>query len=262
MLKVATWLLILVMTSVLSADVAVVAHRGASAYAPENSIPAFELAWAMGADAIEGDFRLTSDKQIVCIHDEDTKGASGEDHEVETTAYAVLRELNVGPDRSTFIPLLSEVLDTVPSGRRIFVEIKSGEAIVPYLVEVLEAHPISPAAIFVISFDAEVLTALKKKAPHFETGLLINFKRSGLALKPTVEEIFQLAEQCNADAISVEAHPLMAPGFGREVRRRGYGFHVWTVDQVASAVEMVNRGAQSVTTNRPDLLRANFSREP
>ena len=50
----------------------IVAHRGASQHAPENTIPAFELAWKNGADAIEGDFQLTKDGHIVCIHDENT----------------------------------------------------------------------------------------------------------------------------------------------------------------------------------------------
>ena len=50
----------------------IVAHRGASDDAPENTLQAFHLAWLQNADAIEGDFRLTKDEQIVCIHDEDT----------------------------------------------------------------------------------------------------------------------------------------------------------------------------------------------
>ena len=56
-----------------AAEPFLVAHRGASHDAPENTLPAFELAWKQGADAIEGDFHLTSDGKIVCIHDFDTK---------------------------------------------------------------------------------------------------------------------------------------------------------------------------------------------
>ena len=56
----------------------IVAHRGASEDAPENTLESFHLAWLQNADAIQGDFRLTKDEQIVCIHDEDTSRTCGE----------------------------------------------------------------------------------------------------------------------------------------------------------------------------------------
>lgn len=55
----------------------IVAHRGASADAPENPLAAFRLAWKQGADVIEGDFYLTKDHRIVCIHDGDTQRVAG-----------------------------------------------------------------------------------------------------------------------------------------------------------------------------------------
>ncbi len=244
------------MISVLSAEVAIVAHRGASAYAPENTLPAFQLAWEMGADAIEGDFRLTADGQIVCIHDGDTKRVADQVLGVGTSLYADLRKLNVGGEEPTHIPLLSEVLDTVPEGKRIFIELKSGVEVVPHLLRELDAHPIFADSVFVICFDAEVLAALKQQAPQYATGLLINFKRKGLKLTPSADEVFTSAEQCKADSISVKAHPMLSKSFAAEVRERGYGFHVWTVDEPRWAAEMVKRGAQSITTNKPDLIRA------
>ncbi len=244
------------MISVVSAEVAIVAHRGASAYAPENTLSAFELAWEMDADAIEGDFRLTADGQIVCIHDADTKRVSDQVLEVESTDYMTLKALNVGGATPAHIPLLSEVLDTVPAGKRIVIEVKSHAEIVPHLVCELEAHPLPAESFFVISFDTAVLSALKEQAPQLETGLLINFKRSGLKLTPSSSEVFELAEQCNVDAISVKAHPMLSKRFCAEVRERGYGFHVWTVDEPRWAAEMVKCGAQSITTNKPDLMRA------
>lgn len=72
------------------------AHRGASAGAPENTLPAFELAWAYGADAIEGDFHLTADGKIVCIHDDDTEYAAGVMCVVRKSMLTELLELDVG----------------------------------------------------------------------------------------------------------------------------------------------------------------------
>ena len=109
----------------------IVAHRGASFDAPENTLPAFELAWEQGADAIEGDFLLTKDKQIVCIHDHSTKRLADRDLEVKSSTLAELKSLDVGfwkdkKYKNTRIPTLAEVFATIPDGKKIFVEIKCG----------------------------------------------------------------------------------------------------------------------------------------
>lgn len=74
----------------------IVAHRGASKRAPGNTLPAFELAWKQGADAIEGDFRLTKDGHVVCIHDETIKRTAGADLNVAQSTLSELRKLDVG----------------------------------------------------------------------------------------------------------------------------------------------------------------------
>ena len=81
---------------VMAGEPFLVAHRGASADAPENTIPAFQLAWEQGADAIEGDFHLTADGHIVCIHDEDTQKVAGKKLIVPESTLADLRKLDVG----------------------------------------------------------------------------------------------------------------------------------------------------------------------
>ena len=74
----------------------IVAHRGSSFERPENTLPAFELAWEQGADAIEGDFLLTKDKQIVCIQDHSTKHLANRNLVVGESTLEELRELDVG----------------------------------------------------------------------------------------------------------------------------------------------------------------------
>ena len=115
-----------------------VAHRGTSHEAPENTVAAFRLAWEQGADAIEGDFYLSKDQQIVCIHDETTKRTSGEDRVVSECTLDELRRLDVGKWKhprfeGERISTLAEVLRTVPDGKQIFIEIKCGPEIVPFL---------------------------------------------------------------------------------------------------------------------------------
>ena len=99
-----------------------VAHRGASKDAPENTLPAFELAWKQGADAIEGDFYLTKDGKIVCFHDGDTKKITGKKLVVKDSTLAELQALDVGEWRGkkfagTRMPTLEQVLATVQIGR-------------------------------------------------------------------------------------------------------------------------------------------------
>lgn len=74
----------------------IVAHRGASFDAPENTLAAFNLAWEQGADAIEGDFYLTADQQIACIHDKTTKRTAGVELKVADSTLDQLRELEYG----------------------------------------------------------------------------------------------------------------------------------------------------------------------
>ena len=98
----------------------IVAHRGASDDAPENTLDAFRLAWSQNADAIEGDFRLTKDEQIVCIHDEDTSRTCGEKLIVAENTYAELSKLDAsayfkGDLAPQSIPLLSDIFKTIPN---------------------------------------------------------------------------------------------------------------------------------------------------
>lgn len=70
-MKFSKWIPLLLLITPLAAESLIVAHRGASEDAPENTLPAFELAWEQGADAIEGDFHLTADGHVICLHDKD-----------------------------------------------------------------------------------------------------------------------------------------------------------------------------------------------
>src|SRR3990170_1836584 len=113
----------------------IIAHRGASADAPENTLSAFRLAWEQEADGIEGDFRLSSDGRIVCIHDEDTSLVAGVPHTVRDTPLAVLQSLDVGAWkgeswRGERIATLEEVLAVVPKRKQVVVELKAGPEII------------------------------------------------------------------------------------------------------------------------------------
>jgi len=244
----------------------IVAHRGASARAPENTLEAFKLAWQLGADAIEGDFRLTRDKRIVCIHDATTQRVASKNLKVESTDSAQLRELDVGigfsPEfRGARIPYFEEVVATVPDGKQIVIEIKGGTRIVPHLIEALEKSPLRKSQVFLICFNRTVLKQLKRADPAYKTGLLIRFRpRGDRRLGPGINEILNLARETGCDAINAEAHPSLSETFVRTLRTHGYGVHVWTVDSPEQAAILCRHGAESITTNKPGLIRRHLDR--
>src|SRR4051812_34131067 len=115
------------------AGMEIIAHRGASYDGPENTLSAARMAWEQGADGIECDVHLTSDGHLVVIHDDDTARVAAARHVVSETTLALLRTLDVGRWKNPRfsgeqIPTLDEMLSTVTPGRKIFLELKSGES--------------------------------------------------------------------------------------------------------------------------------------
>ncbi|MGJ8654254.1 MAG: glycerophosphodiester phosphodiesterase family protein [Opitutaceae bacterium] len=241
------------------AEVRVVAHRGASASQLENTIQAIDLAWEQGADAVELDFRMTQDGHIVCIHDADTERVSGKKLVVADTDLAVLQELALRPDMNTGespkIPLMSEALQHIPADKFAYLEIKSGVETVSPFLKVIRESALDPSQIMLISFNQEVLKALAVEAPEYKTSLLVSLKFRGLGLRPKASTIFKQAADCQVDGISIKAHPMLAVDFGNRAKALGYEFHVWTIDSPKRGVEMAQQGAQSITTNRPDIIK-------
>src|SRR5262245_3502406 len=109
-------------------DVEIIAHRGSSLLAPENTLAAAQLAWQEGADAVEGDFQLTKDGRFVCLHDNSLKRTAGIDRLVADCTLDELRACDVGRWKGEQfagepIPTLEELLATVAPGKRFFVEL-------------------------------------------------------------------------------------------------------------------------------------------
>lgn len=238
-----------------------VAHRGASKGAPENTIPAFELAWAQGADAIEGDFHLTADGEIVCIHDKDTAKVSGTKKIVAQSTLEELRKLDVGAwfDKTwkgTGIPTLSEVLETVPGGKKIYIEVKCGPEILPRLLEVLDSSGLEDEQIVVISFNSKVIHGIKENSPDIRAYWLSGFKkREDGSLKPGVETVLQTLRKAGADGFSSYGHEALATDYVDRILAGGFEYHVWTIDEIGEAKRFLEMGVRSITTNRPAYIR-------
>jgi glycerophosphoryl diester phosphodiesterase len=119
-------------------SVEIIAHRGASYDAPENTLTAVQLGWQQQADGVEIDIKLSKDGHIVAFHDHGTARTTGANHTLAELTLAELRDLDAGSWKNARfagerIPALEEILAIIPPGKRLFIEIKAGPDIVPEL---------------------------------------------------------------------------------------------------------------------------------
>jgi len=227
----------------------VVAHRGASHYAPENTIAAANLAWEQQADAVEIDVHLSSDNQIVVIHDFDTKRTCGKKYVIKETPYATLKALDAGSWKDEKykgepIPTLSEVVSTIPNGKKLVVEIKSEKKIVPFIKDEFTNHSKVDQLIF-IAFDYETIVDVKKAFPE-NKALWLSHKF------PKGAKIY--LERVKADGLDgVDLHySLVNPALILLANELDLEVHVWTVDDLEKAKELSEMEVTSITTNIPD----------
>ncbi|MHC4994183.1 MAG: glycerophosphodiester phosphodiesterase [Planctomycetota bacterium] len=233
-----------------------VAHRGASADAPENTLPAFRLAWRQNADAIEGDFHLTADGHIVCIHDANAKKTTGADLLIHKTTLDRLRRLDAGATfhprfTGTRIPTLDEVIETVPPGKKLYIEVKCGPEILPVLMPKLEASGLSEDQIVLISFNDDVVRQFKQRAKPLKAYWLKGFKENQPA--PPASEILATLRESRADGLSSNTH--IPDDLVRAVQAQGYEHHVWTVNDPATADRFEQLGTRSITTDTPAQIK-------
>lgn len=239
----------------------IVAHRGASGEAPENTLPAFRLAWEQGADAIEGDFHLTRDGRIVCFHDRDTKKLTGQKRILTESTFAELQALDAGSWKDekfsgTRMPSLEEVLATVPPEKKIYIEIKSGPEIVPPLLKVVTASGLADGQIVIISFDEMVVKAVKKERPDWTVNWLYGFdKRTSNAPDKELPRLLGVLKTVKADGLGSSTHPDLHKKHLDALAKAGFQHHVWTVNDPAIARRFLEMGCRSITTDFPGRLR-------
>jgi glycerophosphoryl diester phosphodiesterase len=256
-------LALFIISSCVERKVEFVAHRGASYDAPENTLAAFHLAWKQGADAIEGDFFLSKDSAIVCIHDKTTKKFAVEDLVVAESTLEQLKELDVGlwkdvKWRGEKIPTIEEVFATVPVGKKIFIEIKCGQEIVPVLKKSLAQSVLGPEQTIVISFNKEVIRQVRMTIPEIKAYWLTGFRKNDDTgfWTPSLATIHEVLSDIKATGLDCSARDeVLTPSFVESIKSAGYELHVWTVDDPDRAKRLRDLGVLSITTNRPGWLR-------
>lgn len=228
------------------------AHRGASAHAPENTLPAFEKAIAMGADGVEFDVQRTADGQLVVIHDETIDRTSTGMGPVVDIKYERLQHHDFSNRMVGFdgvkLPLLGEVLEVLkPTDLRINIELKT--SIELYLgiedeaLALVEDMGMGEQVIW-SSFNHNTMASLRGRVPKESIALL---------MADALYEPWAYASAFGAGALHPGLHLLRQPGFVDASHEAGLKVHVWTVDDPDLADLAEQMGVDAIITNDPAL---------
>lgn len=230
-----------------AAAVEIIAHRGFSAKAPENTLAAFELAWKSGADACELDIHLTADGEVVVIHDKDTKRTFPGGNKV--IAQTKLSELPA-------LPTLAQALATMPADRgRFVIEIKTGAEIVPALVKVLE--PFQPRAkqLAIISFQREACIAAKKALPWIPVLQLSGSKDKKTKEPLDLTEVITKAKADGLDGLDLGADWAWSEAMVAQIHAAGLTAVVYTINKAADVARYAKLGLDGITTDDPVMAK-------
>jgi glycerophosphoryl diester phosphodiesterase len=241
----------------------VIAHRGASGAAPENTMLAFELAVRQGADAFELDVRLTGDGVPVVLHDATLDRTTDRRGSLSGLSLAELRELDAGArftvdggrthpfcGGAARVPTLAEVLRGFPE--------------IPVMVEVKE--PAAQVAVRQVLLEERAVDRCLLASEHHAA--LEAFRASPFAVAASGAEIgalyravllWQVPREVPYRALSVPIRhrglPVPTRRFVATARKLGCPVHVWTVNHPATAQRLWSRGVAGIVTNVPQVVR-------
>ena len=241
--------------------VKIVGHRGASQIAPENTVASTKLAYKQDADISEIDIYLSKDHKIMVIHDTTTKRTGGINYMVTSTDSKDLRELEVGSWKNPYyygekIPFLEEILDVVPEGKKLFIEVKYSVGIAPYIKEAIDKSGKKDQMV-IISSSLDLINQCKKEMPDIPTYWVKaseKNKETGEFL-PYDDSVIQVALDNKLTGLD-----LLFRGLNKEfvdkAHKAGLEVYVWTVDDINIAKQMVEIGVDGITTNVPGVMKA------
>lgn len=232
------------------------AHRGASAYAPENTLAAFRLALEHGADGIELDAKLTTDGQVVVIHDQTVKRTTGAEGVVRQMSLAQLKALDAGSFFSPqfageLIPTLGEVFAAVGQRTLINVEITNytsvGDALPERIADLVEEYGLQERTLF-STFHPFNLVRIRRRLPHTPAALLTQEGSAGRLLRGWLGRLFAREY----------IHPYFTDVDGRWLaseHRRGRRVNPWTINDPEAMRSLYKMGIDGIITDDPLLAR-------
>ena len=224
----------------------IIAHRGASSYAKENTIESFEQAMVLGADMIEFDVRRTKDNVLIAYHDELIQGQS-----IKDLTYGTMSQM--ARHQGFDIPTVEEVLKWSRGKIRLDVELKE-EGYEKEIVELLYSY-FDEDQFVITSFNDVSLRVIKERHPDIKTGLILGRAIPAYHILTQLQEFFPMKRCKKAKADFLVAHlKLLRFGFLERARRSHHPIFVWTVNDEETIWKLLHdRRVCAIITDQPDL---------
>ena len=232
-------------------DFLIIAHRGASSYAPENTIAAFDLALQMGASHLELDVHLTRDDHLVIIHDDTVDRTTNGTGPVADQTLTVLQTLDAGAwfgeaFAGARIPTLADVLARYQGRAHLHIELKGHTAHLPQrTVDLVRAHGMAQHVTFT-SFQHPHLRKMRAYAPELPIGWLVGEISDAVIAQAHALGCTQLCPRAS----------LVTPEIVRRLHAERFRVRAWGVANEALMRQVVEAGADGMTVNFPDKLLA------
>jgi len=234
-----------------TAAVMVIAHRGASSYAPENTVAAFDLALAMGVRHLELDVDVTSDGHRVVIHDDTVDRTTNGSGPVTRQTLAALRALDAGAwfgaqFTGERIPTLPEVLTRYQGRAHLHIEIKGrSPSLAQWTAEAIHTAGME-RQVTITSFQPVRLEEMRACAPAFPAGWLVGEVQEAMIAQAHALGVTQLCPCAET----------VTPTLVRRLPAEGFVVRAWGVTTEAHMQQVVQAGADGMTINFPDTLMA------
>ena len=227
--------------------VAITAHRGASAVAPENTMAAFRAAMEAGATYAELDAQHTRDRRLIVLHDGDVMRMGDDPRKVSELTAAEMAAIDIGRKRDASFagehpPTLDEVIDLVRGRMKLNIELKYNvpdPGLAPAVVELLRREDFLDQVV-ITSLDYAALKQVESIEPRLVTGHIVTAAIGNVV-------------RTEADFVSLNA-ARATPSLVRRAHAAGKDVHVWTVNQPEVMLRMIERGVDNIITDDPALL--------
>ncbi len=222
----------------------VIAHRGASAEKPENTLAAFRRALALGADGIELDAQVTRDGVPVVFHDITLRRLTGQPGRLTAKTWVELKKLQVhGIER---IPRLIDVLALVRGRAIVQIELKRGVVVAPVVRAIQQAR--AARWVNLASFDLDLVRAAARLAPAISR-TLISAERGG------ADKLLRQMVAAGASGLSLHYSAVRSRAFVGRIHRSGATLWCWTVNDAHTARRLAGWGVDGLLGDNPALLR-------
>jgi glycerophosphoryl diester phosphodiesterase len=230
----------------------VVAHRGASAYEPENTLCAFRRAIEMGAEMSELDAHLSKDGHVMIMHNASVEATTNGRGAIRDMTLAELKQLDAGKGEQ--IPTLPEVIDLVRGKHGLYIELK-GEGTPPAVVKILRDNNfVDRRQVIVGSFLAPLVKEMKEIAPESGASFLVG-------LVSPADQLITMTRAVNADYVHLcwerrhpQPHTLLTPELLGALRAAGLGIVLWHEERPSELEVLRTLDVDAICTNTPDQL--------